>query len=153
MPKAVRTTRATDRGLPTVPPTSAPRATWYLAIEGAGDPKGTAFHDRLAALDRAQRTLRAAARRHGLVGGSGELEVQMWRATSADGTITIRRWRLLMQVPPATTAAAVREAGERLAAAARQMPLVGDVQLVLVDEAPRTHHLHAGRALAARHAA
>lgn len=153
MPRTLRTTRSTDAAAVTVPAPTVPRATWYLAIEGTGDPKGMVFHDRLAALDRAQRTLRAAAKKHGITGRSGELEVQLWRATSADGSIAIRRWRLLMQVPPATTAAAIREAGERLAAAARRMPLVGEVQLVLVDEAPRQHHLHAGRALAARHAA
>jgi hypothetical protein len=134
-----------------------PRAAWYLAIEGHGAPRGDAFDARLDALRLAARTLRAVARRHGILHPAARLEAQWW-AVGRDGAFPeapteLWRWRLLLTVPDAVTAGILREAGERLALARPRHPLVAEVELVQLDEGPCVQQLQLGPVEAEPHPA
>ena len=125
-----------------------PRAAWYLAIEGSGEPWGNGFDARLDALRLADRTLRAIARRHGVLHPPARLEAQWW-VDAPDGVFpdapTDRwRWRLLLSVPDAVTAGILRDAATRLTLARGRHPLVADVELVQLDEGPCLQQLQTG---------
>lgn len=133
---------------PLTPAVVTPRAAWYLAIEGHGAPRGEAFDARLDTLRLADRTLRAVARRHGILHPPARLEAQWW-VEGHDGVFPEApadrwRWRLLFPVPDAVTAGILREAATRLTLARTRHPRITEVELVRLDEGPCVQQLQLG---------
>jgi hypothetical protein len=141
-------TFAADYAATRTPALVEPHAAQYLAIEGRGEPGGTAFTTRLGLLYNVAFTIKMAKKFAGIDYAVCKLE-GLWWGQAKRGTTFLDeprsqwRWQLLIRTPDFITAADRSAALEQLRERGKD-PAVADVKLVRLDEGRSIQLLHVG---------
>ena len=139
---------AADYATPPTPTLVTPHAAQYLAIEGRGEPGGTAFVTRLGLLYNVAFTIKMAKKFAGTDYAVCKLE-GLWWGKAKEGTSFLDeprsqwRWQLLIRTPDFIKAADRRAALDQLRERGKD-PAVADVELIRLDEGPSVQLLHVG---------